>query len=248
MVHDFEVVAEMPDDEYEKRMKVAREQVDELEDIYTKNEYRPLLQMAEEERSKAVDLLNDVKEKFGGGETTGRCHSNREEKTFNHRLMPANKENFDFSPVSVTDIDSDGNPIEKIDNSHIYDNNLYDSESDSEIYPDEYDEYDENEDGYLEPPLVAPDENDEIRPEEILDNKEDLYGFEISDAQCPADKVFFLVISSLSFNLTILTTFNFIILTFILQLNFRSMPSFQTPRLNLLSKTCFLNLANQKWP
>ena len=163
--------------------------VDELEEIYIKNEYRPLLELAEEERSLAVDLLNDVKEKFGGGETTGRCHTNREEKSFNHRLMPANKENFDFSPVSVTDIDIDGNPIEKIDNSHIYDNNLYDSESESDSYPAEYEEEyeDEDEENYFEPALVAPEENEEIRPEEIIVN--DVYGFEITQEECPNNKV-----------------------------------------------------------
>ena len=64
--------------EYERRMKEARREVQELQQIYASNVYLPLLNSAEAERDEAVDLLNVVKERFGGGETTGRCHSNHQ--------------------------------------------------------------------------------------------------------------------------------------------------------------------------
>ena len=119
VARDFENVARMSDAEYEANMRPARRQVDALKQIYIHNEYKPLLAMAEEERGESVNLLNEVKERFGGGETTGRCHGDREPKDFSqHRLQPATHGNFDFLPGDISKIDSEG---ELIDNSHIYD-------------------------------------------------------------------------------------------------------------------------------
>ena len=78
ILNDFIDVQNMSPTEYERRMKEARREVQELQQIYASNVYLPLLNSAEAERDEAVDLLNVVKERFGGGETTGRCHSNHQ--------------------------------------------------------------------------------------------------------------------------------------------------------------------------
>ena len=77
LVRDFTDVAQMSDANYEAKMKVTRRQVGILEQIYLQNPYKPLLELAEAERTESVNLLNNIKERFGGGETTGRCHGNR---------------------------------------------------------------------------------------------------------------------------------------------------------------------------
>lgn len=194
---DFEDVAEMSDAEYERRMVPAREDVATLEQIYIHNDYKPLLQMAEAERTESVALLNKVKEHFGGGETTGRCHGDREPKDFSkHRLQPATVGNFDFIPGDISKIDSDGNEIGHIDNSHIYDEG-YDQYETSDTYEisDRYstgqyepNEYDDEEEEVVDPPLVPPETNEftesPMKQEKLFsDNKKptvDPLGYQLS--------------------------------------------------------------------
>ena len=191
VVRDFETVAAMDDAEYESRMVPARENVDTLEEIYTNNQYKPLLEMASDERTNSVNLLNNVKERFGGGESTGRCHGDRDPKDYSkHRLQPADEDNFEFTPGDISTIDADGNTLGHIDNSHIYDEyDQYDpeSQSSSRYAPDTYEsnEYDDEEgDDVVNPPLVVPEYNEpaaeEDPPKMETTEKEDILNYQLA--------------------------------------------------------------------
>ncbi|CBY32737.1 unnamed protein product [Oikopleura dioica] len=198
ILNDFIDVKNMSPTEYERRMKEARREVQELQQIYASNVYLPLLNSAEAERDEAVDLLNVVKERFGGGETTGRCHSNHQPRDFySDRLHPATKDNYKFTPGDINAIDSDGTyrpaPVEDLD----YETLEYDASDD---YSDDFED-DYSEDSFDIEDAVVPDV---IDPEDYSDYTEDVYeapkkidplGFELIDspstyenARCPTDK------------------------------------------------------------
>ena len=103
VVGDFEVVEEMSAQAYEARMKVAREQTAHLEQIIVTNPYAPMLVDANKEYDQSVALLENVKQRFGGSERQGRCHSNRSYKDYSStRQHPATRDNFDFIPGDIS--------------------------------------------------------------------------------------------------------------------------------------------------
>ena len=168
-VGDFEMLAKMSDADYEEKMEEARDTVDHLEEIVINNPYEPLKDKAQEEFDHAAALLENVKERFGGTQRTGRCNTARAPVDYSvHRYDPANSENFAFTPGDIDTIDIDGQPIsqdtyyhpdysppEPVDNSHIFEPEEGDrtqvdpAEDVKENYRD-YDDYPEA-DNYYEP-------------------------------------------------------------------------------------------------
>ena len=133
-VGDFEMVAKMSDADYEAKMDEARNTVDKLEQIVLDNPYEPLKAKAQLEFDAAAQLLEEVKERFGGTQRTGRCNTARTPVDYSkHRYEPATSDNFDFTPGDINKIDIDGKPLEAeayyhpdytapepVDNSHIF--------------------------------------------------------------------------------------------------------------------------------
>ena len=174
VVGDFEVVEEMSAQAYEARMKVAREQTAHLEQIIVTNPYAPMLVDANKEYDQSVALLENVKQRFGGSERQGRCHSNRSYKDYSStRQHPATRENFNFIPGDISSIDQYGNPIPKsdmmngddpfnckVDNSHIFDDDQGDLTQmpdpepepvEEDLESNEYEDEDYEEEYYEEP-------------------------------------------------------------------------------------------------
>ena len=118
-------------------MAIAREQVTELANIDVEpSPYDPLQVDADLEKSKAVLLLNRVKEAFGGGADSGRCFADDTPKKYSDlRLNAANRDNFDFKPIDISNEDL------PIDNSHIWgdEDDYVDNNTEDEGY-----EYDPN--------------------------------------------------------------------------------------------------------
>ena len=194
VVNDFSVVAEMSDEDYEYNMEEARGHVSKLEQIVIDNPYEPMNEKATEEYNEAAALLENVKERFGGGERKGRCHSNRAYKMYD-RLQPATKDNFDFQPGDINRLDSNGNRIPDdewaesqktfgpdchIDNSHLtdsglenFDETLDNPSEDSDDYVEKsYEDYDDDEDDYEEPPF-NPIYDNSLKYDESLSNEYD---------------------------------------------------------------------------
>ena len=168
----------MSDEDYEYNMQEARDHLHKLEQIVVENPYEPMNEKATDEYNEAAALLENVKERFGGGERKGRCHSNRAYKMYD-RLEPATKDNFDFQPGDINRLDSDGNRIPDdewaaaqdfgpdchVDNSHLTDSGLENfdesdpNESDEEDYDDDYEkmyDYEDEADDYDERPYNPP--------------------------------------------------------------------------------------------
>ena len=168
-VGDFEMIEKMSNADYEVKMEEARNTVDHLEQIVINNPYEPLKDKAQEEFDAAATLLENVKERFGGTQRTGRCNTHRSPVDYSrHRYEPANSENFKFTPGDIDTIDIDGqplaqdtyyhpdySPLEPVDNSHIF---APDEVDRTQIDPTESERVDYDENDYNDYPTYTYEE------------------------------------------------------------------------------------------
>ena len=167
-VGDFEMVERMSKADYEEKMNEARDTVDKLEQIVFDNPYEPFKAKAQDEYDAAAALLENVKERFGGTQRTGRCNTARTPVDYSkHRLEAANSENFKFTPGDIESIDIEGRPItqetyyhpdyvppEPVDNSHIFEPEEGDQTQilgKSGALEDDYKEYNDQDYEYADP-------------------------------------------------------------------------------------------------